>query len=348
MIFHLLVFKTKNSYATIEEHCTGWRELSPFLRYSISLPLPRRDGRIPYHTSKSQILSTRSKNANPISSPRAQMTGLDSRTDTILSISVLLTTSDLTPLEPEGITLYINHNEAQLASMSEWCITTHTSTGLTTLCLDPRTSTTPTLAAAQILQYIQTYIPTPRTALLAGNSIHADRAFLMVPPWDAILAHLHYRLFDVSAMKEMVRRWAPPEVLAAAPAKQLRHSAREDVLESIDEARFYMALLKTLGNPGSLPTPALTSVPFSTSAENNAAPAARENGIQRTTNHEPTAAGNGMQNLFPTSFQPDSKQDQEALQRMHRLLNDNASNINKISRGGDSNNPAHGFRTDVP
>ncbi|KAK5064990.1 hypothetical protein LTR84_000825 [Exophiala bonariae] len=193
------------------------------------------------------------------------MTGLDPQTDTILSISVLLTDADLRPIEPLGLTLYITHSEIQLSSMSEWCINTHTSTGLTKICVDPSTSTTAILAAAQVLHYIQTHIPTPRTALLAGNSIHADRSFLMVPPWNAILAHLHYRLFDVSALKEMVRRWAPEDVLAAAPVKMLRHSAREDVLESIDEARFYMALVKSVGGgvPATpLPRPVLTSVPF--------------------------------------------------------------------------------------
>jgi len=283
------------------------------------------------------------------------MTGLDPRTDTILSISVLLTTSDLTPLEQEGLTLYINHSKAQLASMSEWCITTHTATGLTTLCLDPHTSTTPTLAASQILQYIQTHVPQSRTALLAGNSIHADRSFLMVPPWDAILGHLHYRLFDVSAMKEMVRRWAPPEVLAAVPVKQLRHSAREDVLESIDEARFYMALLKTLGNPGSLPTPTLTSVPFSTGADENLAPPSHDNGIRSASINIPSTTGdtNGLQNISQGTFQPKSKQDQEVLERMHRLLNTDGNDINKNNGANNGNHntnthTAHGFRTDVP
>lgn len=283
------------------------------------------------------------------------MTGLDPRTDTILSISVLLTNAELMPLEPHGLTLYITHTESQLASMSEWCISTHTSTGLTTLCLDPSTSTTPDLATAQILQYIQTHIPTPRTALLAGNSIHADRGFLMVSPWDAILSHLHYRLFDVSAMKEMVRRWAPEEVLAAAPVKQLRHSAREDVLESIDEARFYMTLLQASGNRGggamlpSPPRPALTSVPFSTVD----APSLLEKGAGNG-DHMNTSTSTRMQpsSSHPPNFQADTKQDQETLERMHRLLNHNGNFNNHLAsfrgdhyQGDDS---THGFRTDVP
>jgi hypothetical protein len=173
----------------------------------------------------------------------------------------------------------------------------------------------------------------------------------MEPPWDAILSHLHYRLFDVSAMKEMVRRWAPAEVLAAAPVKQLRHSAREDVLESIDEARFYMALLQASGNRGggamlpSPPRPALTSVPFSTID----APSLFENG---SGNSNPMDSKTGMQ---PSSsdFQPDTEHDRETLERMHWLLNSNNGTFNNNlgSLRGEKyhgDNSAHGFRTDVP
>ncbi|KIV94855.1 hypothetical protein PV10_02579 [Exophiala mesophila] len=177
-----------------------------------------------------------------------EMTGLDPRTDTILSISVLLTNSTLVPIEPEGLTLYIYHTPEQLSHMSPWCVSTHTSSGLTRLVSDPNSSTSAAVASRAILDYITYHIPEPRTALLAGNSIHADKAFLMIPPWNCILEHLHYRLFDVSAMKEMVRRWASDEVLAQMPPKKLAHQAREDVLESIDEARFYMRLLSGLGS----------------------------------------------------------------------------------------------------
>lgn len=176
------------------------------------------------------------------------MTGLDPRTDSILSISVLITTSTLAPIDPEGLTLYIHHTPEQLSRMSPWCVSTHTSSGLTRLVSSSDSSTTAALASRAILDYITTHIPEPRTALLAGNSIHADKAFLMVPPWNCILEHLHYRLFDVSAMKEMVRRWASEEVLARVPPKKLAHQAREDVLESIDEARFYMELISGLGS----------------------------------------------------------------------------------------------------
>ncbi|KAJ9615120.1 Phosphatidylinositol 3,4,5-trisphosphate-dependent Rac exchanger 2 protein [Cladophialophora chaetospira] len=186
------------------------------------------------------------------------MTGLNPSVDTILSISCILTNSDLAPLDSEGFNAVIHHTPQQLSQMSEWCIKTHGDSGLTQECTSSSTSAAE--AAEQLLNYIKHFIPEPRRALLAGNSIHADRSFLMVEPWDRILEHLHYRLFDVSAMKEMVRRWGSDQVLMAAPRKELRHTAREDVLESIQEAQYYKTLIEglsfvptNLGNLAPLP-----------------------------------------------------------------------------------------------
>ncbi|RMD40530.1 hypothetical protein DV735_g4615, partial [Chaetothyriales sp. CBS 134920] len=182
-----------------------------------------------------------------------EMTGLDATADTILSLSCFITTAQLDLVEPDGYHCVIHHTESQLAAMSDWCIHHHGASGLTRQCL--ASATTADAAAAELLAYIQTHIPQPRRALLAGNSIHADRMFLAArhrrvsSPWQPVLDHLHYRLFDVSAAKEMVRRWCAADVLRAVPRKQLRHTAREDVLESIDEARFYMALLRRVALP---------------------------------------------------------------------------------------------------
>ena len=176
------------------------------------------------------------------------MTGLNPVSDTILSTSCILTTSDLVPLDSNGYNAIIHHTPDQLNQMSDWCIKTHGQSGLTQQCLS--STTTAQTAAKQLFAYVKHFIPEPRRALLAGNSIHADKAFLMAPPWDIILEHLHYRLFDVSAMKEMVRRWASDQVLLSAPRKELRHTAREDVLESIQEARYYKTLIENMSlNP---------------------------------------------------------------------------------------------------
>lgn len=176
------------------------------------------------------------------------MTGLNPTTDTIMSISCILTTSDLSPLDSTGFNAVIQHSQSQLSSMSDWCIRTHGASGLTQACL--QSTMTAEAAAHALLEYIKYYIPSPNRALLAGNSIHADRAFLAIPPWNIVLEHLHYRLFDVSAMKEMVRRWADDGVLSMAPRKMLKHEAREDVLESIQEASFYKILIESMGVSG--------------------------------------------------------------------------------------------------
>ncbi|OCT46912.1 putative oligoribonuclease [Cladophialophora carrionii] len=261
------------------------------------------------------------------------MTGLNPSKDTILSISCILTTSDLFPLDPEGFNAVIYHTPEELAQMSEWCIKTHGDSGLTQECLS--SSITANVASTQLLSYIKHYIPEPRRALLAGNSIHADRAFLMVPPWDIVLEHLHYRLFDVSAMKEMVRRWASDQVLMAAPRKELRHTAREDVLESIQEAQFYKALIERVA-----PVP----VPFGLSA---AATGDGENVDANGRTIMPPLSAASMPSYPPPSMmlgggvgtKHGQGQGQEAPGTLLR---------NNGTRTGDVGTLDPGFRTDIP
>jgi oligoribonuclease len=173
------------------------------------------------------------------------MTGLNPRTDSILSLSCLLTTASLQLLDPKGFHTTIHHPASTLSAMSPWCLTTHTATGLVSAC-SASTTSAPTAAAA-LLAYIESHIPEQGVALLAGNSIHMDRAFLSYEPWDRVLAHLHYRVLDVSSIKEAVRRWAPDRVVGAVPRKVGAHTAEGDVLESLEEVRFYMRLLRGLG-----------------------------------------------------------------------------------------------------
>ncbi|KAI9749755.1 MAG: hypothetical protein M4579_006756 [Chaenotheca gracillima] len=166
-----------------------------------------------------------------------EMTGLDTTNDVILQVYCFVTDASLTLLEPNGWGAVVHHPDATLSAMGEWCTRTHASTGLTAAVRASQTS--PADASASLLRYIQSLVPEPRTALLAGNSVHADKAFLASPPYDAVLAHLHYRILDVSSIKEAARRWAPPEMLRDAPRKKGLHEAKEDILESIEEARFY-------------------------------------------------------------------------------------------------------------
>jgi len=165
------------------------------------------------------------------------MTGLNANTDSILQISCFITDYDLNVMDVDGWGAIVHHDQASLDRMDEWCTRTHASTGLTAAAI--ASSSTAEEAAQGLLKYIQKYVPTPRSALLAGNSVHADKAFLSRAPYDRVLAHFHYRILDVSTIKEAVRRWAPRETVALIPKKKGRHEAREDILESIEEAWFY-------------------------------------------------------------------------------------------------------------
>lgn len=165
------------------------------------------------------------------------MTGLNSDTDSILQICCFITDAHLHLLEPTGFETVIHHPKHTLDTMSPWCVDTHGRTGLTAAVLS--STTTSEAAAADLLSYIRKYVPQPRTAVLAGNSVHADKAFLARGPYASVLEWLHYRILDVSAIKEAARRWGSEELLGAVPAKREVHLAKDDILESIEEMRFY-------------------------------------------------------------------------------------------------------------
>ncbi|KAJ5887992.1 hypothetical protein N7495_008033 [Penicillium taxi] len=168
---------------------------------------------------------------------QTQMTGLDPEKDVILQICCFITDAQLQLLEPDGFETVIHHSDSTLDNMSQWCIDVHGRTGLTAAVR--ASSTTPSAAADSLLAYIKRHIPTPRSGLLAGNSVHADKAFLVCEPYAQIMEHLHYRILDVSTFKEAARRWGSDELLAQVPPKRLVHLARDDILESIEEMRFY-------------------------------------------------------------------------------------------------------------
>lgn len=169
------------------------------------------------------------------------MTGLDAETDQILQICCFVTDSNLQLLDQNGFETVIHHPDSTLDTMNPWCIDTHGRTGLTAAVRE--STVTPTLAANSLLAYIKQFVPTPRTALLAGNSVHADKMFLVRGPYAPVMEHLHYRILDVSAIKEAARRWGSEELLASAPPKREVHLARDDILESIAEMRFYQEKL---------------------------------------------------------------------------------------------------------
>ena len=166
-----------------------------------------------------------------------QMTGLDYENDSIMSIACFVTDYDLNLLESAGLEIFIHHSQERLDQMGDWCKAHHSKSGLSNACLESNTSAEE--AATNLLNYVQRLVPDRRKALLAGNSVHADRMFLAKPPYKPVLQHLHHRLLDVSAIKEAARRWAPAEILKKGPQKAGKHEAKADILESIEEARFY-------------------------------------------------------------------------------------------------------------
>jgi oligoribonuclease len=167
-----------------------------------------------------------------------EMTGLDLRRDALIEIAVLVTDGDLNVLG-EGVDVVIHADDDMLAGMPEVVREMHARSGLTE---EVRASRT-TLREAEeaVLAYIREHVPDPGTAPLAGNSIATDRGYLArdMPELDA---HLHYRMIDVSSLKELARRWFP-RVFYAKPEKGLAHRALADIQESIRELEYYRRTL---------------------------------------------------------------------------------------------------------
>lgn len=164
-----------------------------------------------------------------------EMTGLDPRKDKILEIAVLITNGNLELVDEQGIQFVIKTDKAVLNSMDEWCKTQHGKSGLTQACMtSPHTRE---YVSKAILEYIKKWVPKKRTAVLAGNSVHADRSFL-VEEMPEVIDWLHYRIVDVSSIKELCRRWYPDNQVPK-DASAGRHRAYDDIMDSIQELSWY-------------------------------------------------------------------------------------------------------------
>jgi oligoribonuclease len=162
------------------------------------------------------------------------MTGLDLGTDKLIEIAALVTDSDLNILG-DGIDVIIHADDDALAAMPEVVTEMHAKSGLTGRVRE--SIVTVDEAERMVLDYIREYIPEPKSAPLAGNSIATDRGFIArdMPTLDGFL---HYRMVDVSSIKELCRRWYP-RVYFGQPAKVMSHRALTDITESIRELAYY-------------------------------------------------------------------------------------------------------------
>ena len=162
-----------------------------------------------------------------------EMTGLEVSVDEICEIGVVVTDGDLNVQDP-GLQLVIKPSDAAMANMGDFVRQMHTDSGLIN---EIPEGITMAEAEAQVLEYIKQWVKEERTAPLAGNSIGTDRMFLnrQMPQLDTFL---HYRNIDVSSLKELSRRWYP-RVYFQLPKKTGNHRALADILESIQELRYY-------------------------------------------------------------------------------------------------------------
>ncbi|MCQ9343257.1 oligoribonuclease [Corynebacterium kozikiae] len=163
-----------------------------------------------------------------------EMTGLDTSRHVIVEVAAIITDADLNVIG-EGVDLVVHATEAELAEMDEFVQNMHGSSGLTEAI---RASQVTVEEAEQaVLDLIAEHCDSEQPPLLAGNSIATDRMFIraQMPRLDAAL---HYRMIDVSTVKELARRWAP-KVYFNQPEKGLAHRALADIVESIQELAYY-------------------------------------------------------------------------------------------------------------
>ena len=193
------------------------------------------------HTTPNQV----SKNDRIVWAD-CEMTGLDPDQHVLVEIAVVVTDANLNALD-EGIDLVIHASEEELSRMDDFVTKMHEKSGLTQQIRESSLSVAE--AEEQVIDYIKRFVPLSRTAPLAGNSIATDRTFIAryMPQLNEFL---HYRMIDVSSIKELARRWYP-RVYNGQPEKGLAHRALADIRESIRELAYYREALFPAEAPSS-------------------------------------------------------------------------------------------------
>ena len=167
-----------------------------------------------------------------------EMTGLDVARDALIEVAVVVTDGDLTIVDP-GMDVLITPPAEALDNMNDFVRNMHTSSGL----LDDLQTSAVSMeeATEQVLSYIKRFVPQEGKALLAGNSVGTDKMFLEAN-MPSVVEHLHYRLVDVSSIKELAKRWYRA-AFTESPDKHGGHRALADILESIQELEYYRRVL---------------------------------------------------------------------------------------------------------
>ncbi|KAF2898862.1 hypothetical protein ILUMI_07320 [Ignelater luminosus] len=162
-----------------------------------------------------------------------EMSGLDIDRDQIMEVACLVTDGDLN-IVAEGPNIIVHQPDSVLDNMNEWCTKQHKQTGLTN---ESRSSTISLEEAEdQLFEFISKNIA-KNSSPIAGNSVYMDRLFLR-KHMPRVNNYLHYRIIDVSSIKELCRMWRP-EIYKNAPTKHLQHRALTDIIESVEEMKFY-------------------------------------------------------------------------------------------------------------
>ena len=166
-----------------------------------------------------------------------EMTGLDTVADALVEVAAVVTDAELNVLG-EGVNVVIRPPAEALEGMDPFVVDMHSRSGLIDELAEGMTLEE---AQAVVLEYVREWVPEPGKAPLAGNTVGMDKAFLE-RDMPELMAHLHYRVIDVSSLKELARRWYP-RIYFNSPEKHGGHRALADILESIDELRYYRAAM---------------------------------------------------------------------------------------------------------
>jgi oligoribonuclease len=162
-----------------------------------------------------------------------EMTGLSLENDALIEVAALVTDFELNQLG-DGVDVVIAPPAGALEQMDDFVRDMHTTSGLLE---ELAGGTTMQDAQEQVLAYVREWVPEPRKAPLGGNTVATDRGFL-ARDMAELEAHLHYRIIDVSSIKELSRRWYP-RAYFSSPKKSGGHRALADIRESIAELRYY-------------------------------------------------------------------------------------------------------------